>query len=78
MAMIAALIRYITRDNTEALSLLEIQTANQSMKSSKALGVDRILADMLKTDLMISAQLIHRLIRNIWETGTFSVDLMLS
>lgn len=64
MAMIAALIRHITRANTEALSLLEIQTANQSRKSSKALGVDRILADMLKTDLMISAQLIHRLILN--------------
>lgn len=64
MAMIAALIRHITRANTEALSLLEIQTANQSRKSSKALWVDRILADMLKTNLMISAQLIHRLILN--------------
>ncbi|XP_058447657.1 uncharacterized protein LOC131428033 [Malaya genurostris] len=62
--------------NTEVLSLLEIQTAIQSMKSNKAPGVDRISAEMIKADPMTSAQLLHNLFRNIWDTATFPVDWM--
>lgn len=69
-------VRRISRVNTEAPSLHEIETAIQSMKSNKAPGVDRISAEMLKADPAISAQLLHQLFRNIWDTATFPADWM--
>ncbi|XP_058456943.1 uncharacterized protein LOC131434297 [Malaya genurostris] len=69
-------VRRIIRVNTEAPSLLVLQTAVQSMKSNKAPGVDRISAEMLKADPMMSAQLLHNFFRNIWDTATFPVDWM--
>ncbi|VDO15268.1 unnamed protein product [Brugia timori] len=46
------------------------------MKSNKAPGVDRISAEMLKADPMLSAQMLHQLFCNIWDTATFPADWM--
>ncbi|XP_058816391.1 uncharacterized protein LOC131679674 [Topomyia yanbarensis] len=69
-------VRRITRVNTEAPSLQEIETAIQSMKSNRAPGVDRISAEMLKADPVVSAQPLHQLFYNIWDTATFPADWM--
>lgn len=54
----------------------EIETAIRSMKSNRTPGVHRISAEMLKADLVVSAQLLHQLFCNIWETVTLPADWM--
>ena len=69
-------VRRITRVSSEAPSLQEIKAAIKSMKSNKAPGVDRISAEMLKADPALSAQMLHQLFYNIWDTATFPADWM--
>lgn len=51
-------------------------TAIHGMKSNRAPGVDRISAEMLKADPVVSAQPLHLLFCNIRETATFHADWM--
>jgi hypothetical protein len=69
-------VRRINRVNSEAPSLAEIEAAIKSMKSNKAPGIDCISAEMLKADPALSAQMLHQLFSNIWETATFPADWM--
>ena len=72
----APTVRRISRVNSDAPTLAEIVAAIKSMKSNKAPGIDCITAEMLKADPILSAQMLHQLFGNIWETVTFPVDWM--
>jgi len=69
-------IRRINRVNSEAPTVEEIEAAIKCMKSSKAPGIDRITAEMLKADPLLSAHMLYHLFTNIWEAATFPVDWM--
>ncbi|XP_055634032.1 craniofacial development protein 2-like [Toxorhynchites rutilus septentrionalis] len=69
-------VRRINRVNSAVPSLAEIEAAIKSMKSNKAPGIDCIPAEMLKADPTVSAQMLHQLFTDIWETATFSADWM--
>ncbi|XP_055613261.1 uncharacterized protein LOC129759764 [Uranotaenia lowii] len=60
--------------NSEAPSLAEIEAAIKDMKSNKAPGIDYIPAEMLKADPALSAQMLHRLFADIWDTAIFPAD----
>ncbi|XP_055522455.1 uncharacterized protein LOC129716644 [Wyeomyia smithii] len=69
-------VRRMTCVNSKAPSWQVIEAAIQSMKSNKAPGVDRISAEMLKTNPMPSSQLLQQLFCNNWDTATFPADWM--
>ncbi|XP_055623323.1 uncharacterized protein LOC129766750 [Toxorhynchites rutilus septentrionalis] len=71
---LAPVVRRINRVNSDAMS--EIEVVIKNMKSSRAPGIDCISAEMLKADTALSAQMMHRLFSNIWETATYPVDWM--
>ncbi|VDO89761.1 unnamed protein product [Schistosoma mattheei] len=52
----------------------EISMAIRQIKSGKAAGPDNILADALKSDIKVVANMLHILFRKIWEEEQVPTD----
>lgn len=68
--------RRINRVSSSAPTLNEIERALRTLKNGKSPGMDRISAEMLKADSMLSSQILHGLFCKIWETEQFPSDWM--